>query len=412
MALFWRSGRSESLHHKHKNTVPVVENNQQLNPFTEINVFTDHTDIVRHLLQVDATRTTDLTAGKITDCLVSIPSSNLFCSACEQLCLWNSDWEIEHRIKPNEDVQINHVLQLSDNRLVVSVASELMVYKVVSSVGQDTGFQLQLLKNCLPPHRENIRCLVNISDSCFGSASLDGAIRVWATRALNYTQEFNQVEDYKVHCNYPHSVQYLLPMQERYLFAAIASGFSLYDVFTGNCLVHMLNAHYSSVTSLSMVYGGEFLATSSEDGTIRLWSSYEKSIPASDLSVSSDPVFQREISSFFQTTRPSAKHGRQTYQPSLLGECVAHSGGINTFLDYGQEGLVSCGADSLLILWKDGVRQSCKRNKLIRENLFLNGFKDDCYRTLNTGLEKVHDQATDSHRQHESPGGIWGVGGI
>ncbi|XP_071964919.1 WD repeat-containing protein 41-like [Antedon mediterranea] len=428
MALFWRSSRTEQA--KNKNTVPTVEANQPLNPFTEIQVFTDHTDIVRQILKVDATRcvsssddctvilwdvelgilftfighsrpvtcmlyyvseNTELLATGSSDktiriwnlhtgecvqtvtehasnikCLVSITSSELFCSASEELCLWDIDWKIVHKIKPNEDVQMNHLLVLSDERLVVSAATKLTLYKIIL-IGD--VYRLQILKNCLPHHRENIRCLVSISDSVFCSASLDGAISVWSTHALNCTQELNKFEDYKEHYNFPHSVQYLLPIQERYVFAAIANGFSLYDVFTGKCLVNMSNAHFSSVTSLAMIYGGEFLASSSEDGTIRLWGCNEKHSPTTE----STSEFKKELSHFFGNNVQSNSPPKQPYQPSLLGQCMAHSGAINAFLDCGREGLVSCGADSLLIMWKDGIRQSSKRNNLIRESLLLNG---------------------------------------
>ncbi|XP_077863707.1 WD repeat-containing protein 41-like [Saccoglossus kowalevskii] len=267
---------------------------------------------------------------------------------------------------------IQCLLPIKNNRVVVAFQSVLAVYKLILS-DEEEVLRVEHWKT-LPSslqHREAIRCLIKISDVSFASGSLDGTIMVWTSHGLNPSREFNFIKKYKGdHHAYPFSVQHMVAIEERYILAAIGSGFCLYDVIKETCLAQSINSHYSKILHINFVYNGMFVATCSLDGTIRLWGSR----PINDeVTGNSKSV----LSKFMGSSAPNSHDGRSrrrsgdvsVFHPVLLGECYGHSGAVNAFVDFGYDGLVSCGTDQLLLLWKDGEIQSSKRNDIIRQML-------------------------------------------
>nr|XP_006814031.1 PREDICTED: WD repeat-containing protein 41-like [Saccoglossus kowalevskii] len=306
-------------------------------------------------------------------CLVTWEDCHIFCSAGKDLCVFSHHGILITKFsRQDEDADIQCLLPIKNNRVVVAFQSVLAVYKLILS-DEEEVLRVEHWKT-LPSslqHREAIRCLIKISDVSFASGSLDGTIMVWTSHGLNPSREFNFIKKYKGdHHAYPFSVQHMVAIEERYILAAIGSGFCLYDVIKETCLAQSINSHYSKILHINFVYNGMFVATCSLDGTIRLWGSR----PINDeVTGNSKSV----LSKFMGSSAPNSHDGRSrrrsgdvsVFHPVLLGECYGHSGAVNAFVDFGYDGLVSCGTDQLLLLWKDGEIQSSKRNDIIRQML-------------------------------------------
>lgn len=57
----------------------------------------------------------------------------------------------------------------------------------------------------------------------------------------------------------------------------------------------------------------------------------------------------------------------------LIGDLIGHSSAVQMFLYFQDHGLVTCSADQLIILWKEGKRESRLRSLLLFQKLEQNG---------------------------------------
>lgn len=61
------------------------------------------------------------------------------------------------------------------------------------------------------------------------------------------------------------------------------------------------------------------------------------------------------------------------YFLELVGDLIGHSSAVQMFLYFGELGLATCSADHLIILWKDGERESSLRSLTLFQKLAQNG---------------------------------------
>ncbi|XP_071488469.1 WD repeat-containing protein 41-like [Diadema antillarum] len=445
-----------------QNQVEILQDDQPLNPYTEIQILPDHTDLIKFLLQISENKflsvsddntgiiwdiitclkcsmlvghTRPITCATLveptsddrppgaevppsspflltgssdktirlwstetgtclrvisehnatTKAILSFPKSGLFCTGGQELFLWNSQRQLLHQVSQESEAgnsdcplaDIKHMLAIPDDRFIVAAGCALEVYAIDTQIGQlgVTSYQLRRVKKLAPQHREAVMCLTSVSDSYFASASLDGTVKVWNTRTLGTSRQLNHIKDYERN-GFPWCVRHMLPLDKNHLCVTIGSGLAIFDIISGDCLWKQLKAHYSKITFVSVVYDGKFLATCSEDGMVRLWGVDTRLKVAEEGDYSGEEFSLHKFDSIVQASRQSKEtrrlFRREESRPPILclqGECVAHSGAVQMVLDFREEGMVSCGADGLVILWKDGVTESNKRNDVIREML-------------------------------------------
>lgn len=303
-------------------------------------------------------------------CLVSIKGENIFFSGGQDLCLWNEKGELLDKVsRSTEHSDIHSLLPVKNKRLVAaSNRSSLVVYSIES---QRTAHDQEKLKiseiKKLSPHREAIRCLVNVADGMFASASLDGAIVLWSSLTFSYTRQFNYVKNYEGPCHtYPSSAQHLFIVDQRYIFASIGLGFYLYDAMSDKCLARVPNAHHGKIINSLLLCEGYIMATCSEDGSVRLWGSPNPRLVCDG---SQMKQFTLQIERFLGLSSSEIHSLSTPLIPALIGECVAHSGAINMAVNLGREGFASCASDGLVVLWKDGVLEKERRNEMVRNIL-------------------------------------------
>eukprot|EP00117_Sycon_ciliatum_P006168 scpid75911/ scgid9822/ WD repeat-containing protein 41 len=310
-----------------------------------------------------------LHAGGSVKCLVPLFQGAMFCSAGHSISIWSNDGDLVSNCgRPKADSDIHTVVPIRGNRLVVaSDRPSLSVYNVDQRTTQSNRLNVTFFR-MLQPHRESIRCLVAVSDAMLASSSLDGMIVLWSTLSLNPMRKFNEHEKYRdqQHC-YPHCVNHLVALEGRYLLAAIATGFCMFDAIVALCVVKRTRAHLSNVNHMEFVAGGSMLSTSSEDGMIRLWS-----ISSSDSADEAlKPVGVTSPVETFMGERDLVSHRKSAkpITPVLVGQLAGHSGAVQRLLDLSPNGFASCSSDHLVILWKHGVNESQKRDEAVRSFL-------------------------------------------
>eukprot|EP01114_Cavostelium_apophysatum_P013741 TRINITY_DN3396_c0_g1_i1.p1 TRINITY_DN3396_c0_g1~~TRINITY_DN3396_c0_g1_i1.p1 ORF type:complete len:525 (-),score=127.93 TRINITY_DN3396_c0_g1_i1:58-1632(-) len=281
-------------------------------------------------------------------CIVSLDAER-FCSGSNDrhLFIWNLDGEVYRKIERQEEENIHCLLPISGNRLVTgSNSSLLLVYKT------DTCTYHKMLAY----HRESVRCLVKVSANSFASASMDGAIVIWKSDTLAPLKILNNPEEYRNKDKvYIYNVKYLLCLSEKYLAAAIGTGFKVYDTMTQECVLECRNAHEAEVNHLISVYDGTRIVSCSADSSIKLWGTTPKFNFRSKGTEDQNPRgSSRNVSAIQRSNRVECV---------CLGEMWAHSDSVNQILFFTENNFASCSSDNSVILWKDGRVESELRNR-------------------------------------------------
>ncbi|KAK3097993.1 hypothetical protein FSP39_015128 [Pinctada imbricata] len=376
--------------------VDVIGDDQPCNPFTEVLILQHHTDIVRHLLLLDDKRCVsagddglaiiwdyqiwevdtgmcikDITEhGSSVKCLMLI-GDDMFVSGGHTLHLWSQYGKLLHtHTQKGEEADVCIMMLTRHDRFVAAANKQLVVYQR-KEIWRDEELSWQIsYVRALKHHSEAIRALTLVSDILFASGSIDGTILLWSSQTFVPMVTLNSVKDYKGTNNFfPHSIQHLIVESERYVVAAIGCGFSLFDIKTKKLICQKPCAHFSKIMHLSFVCDGSFLATCSEDGSIRLWGArtYTPDTGQEERANLATGVVNQFLNISPEQLR--SRQGQLLPEPVLLGECLAHSGVVQKVIDCGQEGMFTCGDDGLVIGWKNSELQKLKRNQLLQEQV-------------------------------------------
>lgn len=298
-------------------------------------------------------------------CLIPLRDQCLFASGGEEICVWSKLGRLQHKyIRKSEFAPVIAMIFIQKDRLISASDKILEVYRLYD-IELDDGTESQKLsfERILDSHREPIQSLISISDKMFASGSLDGTFNIWSAISLNLKHcvcsEHNYEMDKKL---YPFSIQHMLCEEQRYIFLTTGSGFCIYDIQTSKFLVKKSVAHYSKILHLGLVCNGHYLATCSEDGSLRLWGTKpELKSPMSELRSPVTKTPMSHVERFFRVTQSKTPNAIPAMEPDLLGECLGHSGAVQMFLDFGNDGLVTCSVDGMMIAWKNHEYEEMKR---------------------------------------------------
>lgn len=299
-------------------------------------------------------------------CLLPVEELTLFCTGGEKLCLWDYFGNLKCLYDQTDVEDIQVMLFMNEDLLVTAADMHLMSYAISDDNEEDSSQSLCFKsEQRFQSHRECIKCLAKVNNMVFVSGSLDGAIRIWQLPSLTCLKELNHVADYLgSYKEFPYSIQHILCLSERYIFAAVGSGFMVYDTFTFEKIACQKSAHYSKILHLCFIYNGKFMATCSEDGTIRLWNFINEPSSKSHIEHTNENI------SYFFYNSVDMKNSKFDIKPKLVGDCLAHSGAVEMCIDYGMNGFISCGMDSLLIAWKDSKFEDEKRDDLFIKKIY------------------------------------------
>jgi len=280
----------------------------------------------------------------------------MFCSGGndQELCIWecgdNSPPKRLGTIERKEEENLHCLLSINNQRIVTGSNSTFLYVYNTDKLSYVT---------LLAYHRESVRCLINISDKLFASGALDGSIVVWQSETLNPLKILEFPEKYFQNHNFPFSVNHMMTISENYVCVAIGNGFRVYDVISGHCVLECQDAHDATLQDIICLYGSTRIVTCSADSCIRVWGA---------------PLECLQQSGGKQAKNRFGRQKANVMQAVCLGEMWGHTDSVNALLHFSDDSFVSCGADAIVVIWKDGNVQSELRNQvaavsLIQHNL-------------------------------------------
>ncbi|KAG7477035.1 hypothetical protein MATL_G00089070 [Megalops atlanticus] len=407
--LRWILGGRESQSAVEKNTVLFIGEEQPKNSYTELQVLKGHFDIVRFLVQIDdfrfasagddglvlvwnvqtgerlqelrghsqqvtamtayswssgsATHTALITASSdrtlslwdpetgnrvqtVSDlqssakCLLVLDRLDLWISGGNELCVWNRDFHLLCKTDHHSDAGITAMVELPKNCVAAAVDKDIVIYRLcVTSSKMDTSIaEIRRLTD----HHDSIRALITVSDQMFASGS--------HTEIKLGSQKQSEM-----------SVQHLASDGEC-IVAAVGSGLYLYNVSSRSVVAYRKAAHDSSVLHTMLLPDGQLMSCSA-DGSVRMWELQDLPLPAEPASAGFFGMW-----TFGRASKHASQQAKKVPEVpglrtlELTGDLIGHSGAVQMFVNFGDAGLVTCSADHLVIVWKNGERESRARS--------------------------------------------------
>ncbi|KAM3873743.1 WD repeat-containing protein 41 [Diretmus argenteus] len=313
-------------------------------------------------------------------CLLVLERLCVWVSGGAELCVWNKDFQLQCQRQNHSDTGITALIELPKNCIAAAMDKEIVIYRLTVS----TNSSLSVAETrCLSDHQDCIRALINVNDGLFASGSHAGELILWDATDWNILayehilwEESQADTQAEIRLGTPKpsemSIQHLTT-NGKLILAAVGSGLYVYSVLTKTVVAYRKIAHDSNVLH-TMLLSDSNLMSCSEDGSVRMWEMQDLPLPAEPAS----PGFF----GMWSFGRPNKQTGLPSKKimeiPSirtleLMGDLIGHSGAVQMFVSFGEKGLVTCSTDHLLILWKNGERQSHLRSLALFQKLEENG---------------------------------------
>ncbi|KAF3821779.1 hypothetical protein GH733_009821, partial [Mirounga leonina] len=302
--------------------VGTIGEEQTQNPYTELLVLKAHHDIVRFLVQLDEYRF----ASAGDDGIVVVWNAQLVAPTEESL-----EWDI---------LEIKRLLD----------------------------------------HQDNILSLVNVNDVSFVTGSHVGEMIIWDI--LDWTvqacecsfwdpsPQLDTQQEIKL-CQKPDDISiHHLTWDEENVFAAVGRGLYVYNLHMKRVIACQKSAHDSNVLHIAKLPNRQLISCS-EDGSVRIWELREKQ----QLAAEPVPTGFFNMWGFGRVNKQASQPVKKQQENSppcsleLIGDLIGHSSSVEMFLYFEDHGLVTCSADHLIILWKNGERESGLRSLKLFQKL-------------------------------------------
>ncbi|XP_071281346.1 WD repeat-containing protein 41 isoform X1 [Agelaius tricolor] len=385
----WNAQTGEKLHELHGHTHKITA----IAPFSSSDVAEEKTNLI---VTASADRTVivwDCTSGRqvqkvscfqsTVKCLTVLQRLNVWLSGGSDLCVWNQKLDLLCKTSHLTDAGISALVELPKNCVAAAVGKELIIFRLSASNNGYEGWNILEVKR-LVDHQDNISSLVSVNDLTFVTGSHIGELIVWDS--LDWTKQASECNfwDSSVHPDVqpeiklsqsPHetSVQHLTS-DEECVFAAVGKGIYVYNLQMKRVIACQRTAHDSSVLHIEKLPNRQLISCS-EDGSVRIWELREKQqLPAEPV-----PTGFFNMWGFGRTNKQANQAAKKmqentpVYFLELVGDLIGHSSAVQMFLYFGELGLATCSADHLIILWKDGERESSLRSLTLFKKLAQNG---------------------------------------
>lgn len=310
-------------------------------------------------------------------CLLVLERLGVWFSGGEELCVWNRDFQLLCQRQNHSDTGITALIELPKNCIAAAMDREIMIYRLIMS--SDSSVSLTEIC-CLSDHQDRIRALINVNDGLFASGSHAGELILWD--AVNWNilayehilweePQTGAQAEIRLAASKPSemSIQHL-STNGQLVLAAVGSGLYVYNVVTKTVVAYRKVAHDSNVLHTMLVSDSELMSCS-EDGSVRMWEIQDLPLPAEPASPGFFGMWSFSRSN--KQTGPPSKEVLNTKKLELIGDLIGHSGAVQMFVSFRENGLVTCSTDHLLILWKNGERQSRLRSLALFKKLEENG---------------------------------------
>ncbi|XP_074669263.1 WD repeat-containing protein 41 isoform X3 [Strix aluco] len=279
-------------------------------------------------------------------CLTVLQRLDVWLSGGSDLCVWNRKLDLLCKTSHLTDAGISALVELPRNCVAAAVGKELnLTFVTGSHVGE------LIVWDALDWTKQASEC--NFWDS---SVHPDVQPEIKLSQSRNET-----------------SVQHLTS-DEECVFAAVGKGIYVYNLQMKRVIACQRTAHDSSVLHIEKLPNRQLISCS-EDGSVRIWELREKQqLPAEPV-----PTGFFNMWGFGRANRQASQAAKKMqentpmYFLELVGDLIGHSSAVQMFLYFGELGLATCSADHLIILWKDGERESRLRSLTLFQKLAQNG---------------------------------------
>ncbi|XP_061476267.1 WD repeat-containing protein 41 isoform X2 [Rhineura floridana] len=310
-------------------------------------------------------------------CLAVLQRLDVWLSGGSDLCVWNRKLDLLCKTSHLIDADISAMIELPKNCVAAAVGKELIILRLKAS-RDGTEWDVFEVKRLLD-HQDNIVSLVSVSDLTFATGSHVGELIVWD--ALDWTMHAYECswdaslhvdpqQEIKLsHSQNEISIQHLA-FDDECVFAAVGKGIYVYNLQMKRVIAFQKTAHDSTVLHITKVPNRQLISCS-EDGSVRIWELREKQ------QLTAEPVPSGFFSMWgFGRASKQANHTAKKppesttiFSLDLLGDLIGHSSAVQMFLYFSEHGLATCATDHLIILWKDGERESRLRSLLLFHKL-------------------------------------------
>ncbi|KAM6900870.1 WD repeat-containing protein 41 [Lycodopsis pacificus] len=313
-------------------------------------------------------------------CLLVQERLCVWVSGGEELCVWNKDFQLQCQTQNHSDTGITALIELPKNCIAAAVDKEIVIYRL--TVSTDSSMSVAEIRR-LSDHQDRIRALINVNDGLFASGSHAGELILWDAidwNILGYEhilwEESQACTQAEIRLAAPKpsemSIQHLTT-NGRHILAAVGSGLYVYSILTKTVVAYRKVAHDSNVLHTMLLSDSELMSCS-EDGSVRMWEIQDLPLPGEPAS----PGFFGMWSFSRSSKQAGVPSKKVTDVPNmrtleLTGDLIGHSGAVQMFVSFMDDGLVTCSTDHLLILWKNGERQSHLRSLALFHKLEENG---------------------------------------
>ncbi|XP_030048149.1 WD repeat-containing protein 41 [Microcaecilia unicolor] len=316
-------------------------------------------------------------------CLTVLQRLDLWLSGGSELRMWNRKLELVSETSHFTDSGISNLIELPKNCIAAAIGKDLIIFKLLIPTDNSDSWDIHEVK-CLSAHQDNIRSLVNVNELTFVSGSLVGELIVWDAldwTVLAYERSFwdtssphEAMQEIKLQKQKEISVQHFTTDGEC-VFAAIGRGIYVYNLQMKRVIAYQRTAHDSNVLHIAKFPNRQIISCS-EDGSVRIWEIKERKHPSAEAvptGIFSMWGFGKASKQPSQTVKKMQDNVVQS-SVELIGDLIGHSSAVQMFLYFPGHGLVTCSADHLIILWKDGERESRLRSLNLFEKLEENGY--------------------------------------
>ncbi|XP_056147196.1 WD repeat-containing protein 41 [Lampris incognitus] len=309
-------------------------------------------------------------------CLLVLERLCVWVSGGDELCVWNKDFQLQCQRQSHSDTGITAVIELPKNCMAASMDKEIVIYRLTGST--ESSLTVAEIR-CLSDHQDNIRALINVNDDVFASGSHVGELILWDAVDWNIVayehilweeSQADTLAENRLGLFKPSEMSIQnLTTNGKFILAAVGSGLYVYSVLTKTVVAYRKTAHDSNVLHTMLLSDSELISCS-EDGSVRIWEMQDLPLPAEPAS----PGFFG-MWSFGRSSKQACPPSKKIMElPSirtleLMGDLIGHSGAVQMFVSFGERGLVTCSTDHLLILWKNGERQSHLRSLALFQKL-------------------------------------------
>lgn len=319
----------------------------------------------------------------ILQCFTVLQKLDVWLSGGNDLGVWNRKLDLLCKSNYLSDTGISALVEIPGDCVVAAVGKELIIFRLQAPTEGLLEWDITEVKRLLD-HQDNILSLLNISDKSFVTGSHVGELIIWD--ALDWTvqacecsfwspsSQLDAQQEIKLFQKQNDISINHFTCDEENVFAAVGRGLYVYNLQLKRVIACQKTAHDSNVLHIDKLPNRQLISCS-EDGSVRIWEVREKQ------QLAAEPVptgffnmwgFGRVNKQASQPVKKQQENGT-TSSLELVGDLIGHSSSVEMFLYFEDHGLVTCSADHLIILWKNGERESGLRSLKLFQKLEENG---------------------------------------